>query len=279
MLVFHVHCCLFVFYFCCSIVKFWFSVVSATVGNSEWLLPQLCGLISIIGGIISLIGGLISIIGGLISLISGLISLIGGLKSLIYGLISAIISQIGGLISLRDRLHRETIDFLSPSTALHSCQNILSKKGTMEISLVPGGAAEPQGQVVQGGGQLPNVKGVGQGQAAGIPGQVPSCFLLDMLVVVAEGLVDVEQEDSVGALADGALGRHAGAVERATTVIGCDVNKLVKSSLHSEKVKIWKSVCGFFNITQNNKYWQKKNYLKISSITWFFTQKIHSLSV
>ena len=43
---------------------------------------------------------------------------------------------------------------------------------------------------------------------------------------------------SVGASADGALGLHAGAVERATTVIGCDVNKPVKSSLHSEKVKI-----------------------------------------
>ena len=27
-------------------------------------------------------------------------------------------------------------------------------------------------------------------------------------------------------------------VERATSAIGCDVNKLVKSSLHSEKVKI-----------------------------------------
>ena len=37
---------------------------------------------------------------------------------------------------------------------------------------------------------------------------------------------------------DEALGLHAGAVERATTVIGCDVNKPVKSSLHSEKVKI-----------------------------------------
>ena len=38
--------------------------------------------------------------------------------------------------------------------------------------------------------------------------------------------------------ADGALGLHAGAVERATTAIGCDVNKPVKSSLHFEKVKI-----------------------------------------
>ena len=67
----------------------------------------------------------------------------------------------------------------------------------MGISLVPGGAAEPQGQVVQGGGQLHSVRGVGQGQAAGKPGQAPGCFLPDMLVVVADGLVDVEQEDKV----------------------------------------------------------------------------------
>ena len=40
----------------------------------------------------------------------------------------------------------------------------------MDISLAPGGAAEPQGQV-QGGGQLPSVRGVGQGRAAGKPGQ------------------------------------------------------------------------------------------------------------
>ena len=67
----------------------------------------------------------------------------------------------------------------------------------MDISPAPGGAAEPQGQVVQGGGQLPSVRGVGQGLAAGKPGQAPGCFLPDMLVVAAEGLVDVEQEDKV----------------------------------------------------------------------------------
>ena len=55
-----------------------------------------------------------------------------------------------------------------------------------------------------------------------------------MLVVAAEGLVDVEQEYK--APADGDLGLHAGAVERATTAIGCDVNKPVKSSLHSGKI-------------------------------------------
>ena len=67
----------------------------------------------------------------------------------------------------------------------------------MGISAAPGGAAEPQGQVVQGGGQLPSVRGVGQGRAAGKPGQSPGCFLPDMLVVAAEGLVNVEQEDEV----------------------------------------------------------------------------------
>ena len=67
----------------------------------------------------------------------------------------------------------------------------------MDISLAPRGAAEPQGQVVQGGGQLPGDRGVGQGRAAGKPGQAPGCFLPDMLVVAEEGMVDVEQEDKV----------------------------------------------------------------------------------
>ena len=67
----------------------------------------------------------------------------------------------------------------------------------MDISPAPGGAAEPQGQVVQGGGQLPSVRGVGHGRAAGKPGQAPGCFLPDMLVVAAEGLVDVKKEDKV----------------------------------------------------------------------------------
>ena len=67
----------------------------------------------------------------------------------------------------------------------------------MDISLVPRGVAEPQGQGVKGGGQLPSVRGVEQGRAAGKPGQAPGCFLSDMLVVVAEGLVDEEQEDKV----------------------------------------------------------------------------------
>ena len=55
----------------------------------------------------------------------------------------------------------------------------------MDISPAPGGAAEPQGQVVQGGGQLPSVRGVGQGWAAGKPGQAPGCFLPDMLELAA----------------------------------------------------------------------------------------------
>ena len=67
----------------------------------------------------------------------------------------------------------------------------------MDISPAPGGAAEPQGQVVQGGSELPSVRGVGHGRASGKLGQAPGCFLSDMLVVAAEGLVDVEQEDKV----------------------------------------------------------------------------------
>ena len=87
----------------------------------------------------------------------------------------------------------------------------------MDISAAPGGAAEPHGLVVQGGGQLRSV-GVGQGLAAGKPGQAPSCFLPDMLLVAAEGLVDVEQEDKALGLLH--AGQQAGAVERATTAIG-----------------------------------------------------------
>ena len=62
-----------------------------------------------------------------------------------------------------------------------------------------------------------------------------------MLVVAAVGLVDVDcgaRGQSVGAPADEALGRHTRSVERAATVIGSDVNKPVKSSLYSERVKI-----------------------------------------
>ena len=103
----------------------------------------------------------------------------------------------------RDRLHRQTMDFLGLKTALHSCLNILSER---DISPTPGGAAKPQGQVVQGGGQLPGVRGVGQGWANGKPGQAPGCFLPDMLVVGAEGLVDVEQDDKVLGLLQ--IGQH-----------------------------------------------------------------------
>ena len=69
---------------------------------------------------------------------------------------------------------------------------------------MPGGVAEPQGQVVQGGGQLPSVRGVGQGRAAG---QAPGCFLPDMLVVAAEGLMGGcgARGKSIGAPADRAL--------------------------------------------------------------------------
>ena len=47
------------------------------------------------------------------------------------------------------------------------------------------------------GGQLPNDRGVGQGRADGKPGRDPACWLPDMLVVAAEGLVDMEQEGKV----------------------------------------------------------------------------------
>ena len=40
----------------------------------------------------------------------------------------------------------------------------------MDISQVSGGAAEPQGQMVQGGGQLPSVRDVGQDRASCKPG-------------------------------------------------------------------------------------------------------------
>ena len=67
----------------------------------------------------------------------------------------------------------------------------------MDISLAPRGAAEPQGQVVQGGGQLPGDRGV---DCRAMPGSwqawpAHGCLLPDMLVVAAEGLLDVEQED------------------------------------------------------------------------------------
>ena len=102
----------------------------------------------------------------------------------------------------------------------------------MDISPAPGGAFELQGQVVQGGGQLPSVRGVGQGWAAGKPGQALGCFLRGS----CRGAGGCgERGQSVGDPADEALGIRAGAVERATTVIGCDVNKPVKSSLHLEK--------------------------------------------
>jgi len=48
----------------------------------------------------------------------------------------------------------------------------------MDISLAPRGAAEPQGQVVQGGGQLPGDRGVGQGRAAGKPGPLMAACCL-----------------------------------------------------------------------------------------------------
>ena len=48
----------------------------------------------------------------------------------------------------------------------------------MDISLAPRDAAEPQGQVVQGGGQLPGDRGVGQSRAAGKPGPLTAACCL-----------------------------------------------------------------------------------------------------
>ena len=60
-----------------------------------------------------------------------------------------------------------------------------------------------------------------------------------MLVVAAEGMVDVEQEDKVlGLLQMGILAYMLEQLRGQITAIGCDVNKPVKSSLHSEKVRI-----------------------------------------
>ena len=65
----------------------------------------------------------------------------------------------------------------------------------MDTSLAPRGAAEPQGQVVQGGGQLPGDKSCRARTGSWQAWPVHGCLLHDMLVVAAEGLLDVEQED------------------------------------------------------------------------------------
>ena len=56
-------------------------------------------------------------------------------------------------------------------------------------------------------------------------------------------------------------------------MIGCDVNKPVKLSLHSENVNIGQFDLEFFNITRDTNYWQKEKF-KIFPITWFSLQKI-----
>ena len=90
----------------------------------------------------------------------------------------------------------------------------------MGISPAPGEAPEPKGQVVQGGGQLPGVRGVRQGRAAGKPVPAPGSFLPDMLVARGQ---------SVGAPSDRALGQHTRAVERATTgLVVMQTNQLGK---------------------------------------------------
>ena len=89
---------------------------------------------------------------------------------------------------LRDCLHCQTIDFVSLSTAFHRCQNILSEKEQWTFLRRQEVLQSPKDQLSRVCGQLPGVRGVGQGLAASKP---------DMLVVAAEGLVDVEQQDKV----------------------------------------------------------------------------------
>ena len=57
--------------------------------------------------------------------------------------------------------------------------------------------------------EVRGVRGVGQGQAAG---QAPGCLPPDMLVVAAEGMVDMEQEDKVLELLQ--MGLLAGTLEQ-----------------------------------------------------------------
>ena len=44
--------------------------------------------------------------------------------------------------------------------------------------------------------------------------------------------------------------------KRAAAVIGCDINKLFKLSLHSGIVQIRKIIFLFFNVTRNTNSWQ-----------------------
>ena len=87
------------------------------------------------------------------------------------------------------------MDFLSLSTVLHSCQNILSEK--KQWTILRGQEVLLSPKLSRVDGQLPSDRRVGQGMAAGKPGQAQACWLPDMLVVAAKGLVDVEQEGKV----------------------------------------------------------------------------------
>ena len=105
------------------------------------------------------------------------------------------------------------------------------------------------------------------------------CFLPDMLEVAAGGCGARGQ--SFGAPADGPLGLHAGAVERATTVIGYVVNKPVKSSLHSENVKIKKKLIldSSISLKIKNKMAKKKQLENFFNNMDFTQKKIHNLGV
>ena len=81
----------------------------------------------------------------------------------------------------------------------------------MDIFLAPGGASEPQGQVklFRVVANYPRFR-ARPGSWQAWPGS--GCFLPDMLVVAAEGLVDVEQEVKVLGLLQ--MGLLAGTLEQ-----------------------------------------------------------------
>ena len=89
------------------------------------------------------------------------------------------------------------MDFLSLSTALHSCQNISSEKKQLTFLRRLEVLLSPKDNLSRVVANYPVIRCVGQGQAAGMPGQARACWLPDMLVVAAEGLVDVEQEGNL----------------------------------------------------------------------------------
>ena len=104
------------------------------------------------------------------------------------------------------------MDFLSLITALHSCQNILSEKKQWTFLQRQEVLLSPKDKFSRVVANYPVLRGVGQGRVAGKPGQAPGCFLPDMLVVAAEGLVDMDQEGKVLGLLQ--MGLSAGTLKQ-----------------------------------------------------------------